>query len=126
MAARRSVSGPTDTDLLAAIDYATNQPGVVSVSMSWGGDEFLGETKDINHFNKPGVTFFASSGDDGSNVMWPAVLANVVSVGGTTLNLKADGTVISETAWGNSSGGLSAYVESPKYLSLIHISEPTR
>jgi hypothetical protein len=107
--------GPTDTALLAAIDYATNQPGVVSVSMSWGGDEFLGETKDINHFNKPGVTFFASSGDDGSNVMWPAVLANVVSVGGTTLNLKADGTVISETAWGNSSGGLSAYVESPKY-----------
>jgi hypothetical protein len=107
--------GPTDTALLAAIDYATNQPGVVSVSMSWGGDEFLGETKEINHFNKPGTTFFASSGDDGSNVMWPAVLANVVSVGGTTLNLRADGTVISETAWGNSSGGLSAYVEIPKY-----------
>ena len=36
--------GPTDTALLAAIDYATNQPGVVSVSMSWGGDEFFGET----------------------------------------------------------------------------------
>jgi hypothetical protein len=107
--------GPTDTALLAAIDYATTQPGVVSVSMSWGGEEFSGETKYINHFDKPGVTFFASSGDDGSNVMWPAVLANVVSVGGTTLNLKLDGTVTSETAWGNSSGGLSAYVEVPKY-----------
>ena len=67
------------------------------------------------HFNKPGITFFASSGDDGSSVIWPAVSANVVSVGGTTLNLNADGTVISEIAWGNSSGGISTYVAKPAY-----------
>jgi hypothetical protein len=103
--------------LLSAVDYATSYPGVVAVSMSWGGAEFSNEANYYydSHFNKPGITFFAASGDDGSGVMWPAVSANVVGVGGTTLNLNADGTVISETAWRNSSGGLSKYVASPAY-----------
>jgi hypothetical protein len=85
--------------------------------MSWGGEEFSGESNYIyeSHFNKPGITFFASSGDDGSTVMWPAASTNVVSVGGTTLNLNPDGTVISETAWRNSSGGLSSYVAMPAF-----------
>jgi hypothetical protein len=109
----------TDTALLSAVDYATRQPGVVAVSLSWGGDESSDETsyRYESHFNKPGITFFASSGDDGSSVMWPAASANVVSVGGTTLNLNSDGTVISETAWRNSSGGISAYVAAPAYQS---------
>jgi hypothetical protein len=107
----------TNTALLSAVDYATRQPGVVAVSMSWGGEEFSGETNYSyeSHFSKPGITFFASSGDDGSTVMWPAASANVVSVGGTTLNLNPDGTVISETAWRNSSGGLSSYTAMPGY-----------
>ena len=107
----------TNNALLSAVDYATRQPGVVAVSMSWGGEEFSGEINysSESHFNKPGITFFASSGDDGSTVMWPAASANVVSVGGTTLNLNPDGTVISETAWRNSSGGLSSYVAMPAY-----------
>ena len=107
----------TNTALLSAVDYATRQPGVVAVSMSWGGEEFSGEINYSyeSHFSKPGITFFASSGDDGSTVMWPAASANVVSVGGTTLNLNPDGTVISETAWRNSSGGLSSYIAMPGY-----------
>jgi hypothetical protein len=107
----------SDTDLLLAINYATSQPGVVAVSMSWGGDEFSRETRSFyeNHFIKPDITFFASSGDTGSGVMWPAASANVVSVGGTTLNLNVNGTVISEIAWRNSSGGLSFYVARPAY-----------
>ena len=28
------------SDLLAAVSYATSQPNVVAVSMSWGGSEF--------------------------------------------------------------------------------------
>jgi subtilase family serine protease len=31
-------------DLLAGVDYVRRQPGVVVVSMSWGGNEFSGET----------------------------------------------------------------------------------
>jgi hypothetical protein len=100
-------------NLLSAVDYATSQPGVVAVSMSWGDSEFSSVINFDRHFNKPGITFFASSGDDGSAVLWPAVSANVVSVGGTTLNLKLDGTLISEIAWRNSSGGVSKYVAKP-------------
>ena len=105
----------SDDDLLEAVDYATSQTSVVAVSMSWGGDELFNQANLDYHFNKPGITFFASSGDDGSSVIWPAVSANVVSVGGTTLNLNADGTVISEVAWGNSSGGISSYIAKPAF-----------
>ena len=106
---------PTDFALFSAVDYAASQPGVVAVSMSWGGDEFFNEANFDYHFNKPGITFFASSGDDGSKVFWPAVSANVVSVGGTTLNLNSDGTVISELSWYDSSGGVSSYVSRPNF-----------
>ena len=107
----------TDAALLAAVDYATSQAGVVAVSMSWGGEEFSNEGSSYyeNHFNKQGITFFAASGDDGSTVMWPAASASVVSVGGTTLDLNSDGTVRSEVAWRNSSGGISQYVARPSY-----------
>lgn len=110
-------TGADNNALFSAIDYATSQPGVVAVSMSWGGDEFPQETTSYfeSHFNKPGITFFASSGDDGTSPKWPAVSAKVVSVGGTSLNLNPDGTIISETAWRNSSGGLSIYVPKPSY-----------
>ena len=119
---------PTDTALLPAVDYATSQPGVVAVSMSWGGPEFYGDDSAFydSHFNKPGITFFASSGDDGSSVMWPAASASVVSVGGTTLNLNPDGSVISEVAWSNSSGGVSSYVASPSYQANFGLSYSNR
>ena len=40
----------------------------------------------------------------------------MVAVGGTTLNLNTtDGTVISETAWSGSGGGMSAYEPIPSY-----------
>ena len=40
---------------------------------------------------------------------WPASSPIVVAVGGTTLNLNTDGTVISEIAWSGSGGGVSRY-----------------
>lgn len=106
---------PTDIALLAAVDYATSQLGVVAVSMSWGGDEFSGETSHETHFNKPGITFFASSGDDGAGVSWPAASSRVVGVGGTSLTLNPDGSVVSETGWSGSGGGVSAYFSKPSY-----------
>jgi subtilase family serine protease len=57
----------SSTYLYGAVDYATKQAGVVAVSMSWGGPEFVAETTLRDpYFNKPGIAFFASSGDDGS------------------------------------------------------------
>src|SRR5262249_6416125 len=78
-------------NLFAAVDYAARQPGVVAVSMSWGGSEFSGETSFDSHFatpsGHPGVVFIASSGDDGAPVSYPAASPRVLAVGGTTLSL---------------------------------------
>lgn len=107
----KSASG---NDLLAAVDYARKQAGVVAVSMSWGGGEFSGESSYDSHFTSTsGITFFASSGDSGSGVQWPAVSSNVVGVGGTTLSFS--NSQVSETAWSGSGGGLSKYESEPGY-----------
>ena len=85
------------------------------VSMSWGGPEFTGMANYDNHFNRPGVTFTASSGDSGAGVEWPAVSPYVVGVGGTTLYLDNNGNRTSETAWSGSGGGTSAVYSQPSY-----------
>ena len=106
----------SDIDLLQAVGYAGNRPDVVAVSMSWGGNEESSMKSFDSYFNSNyGAVFFASSGDKGAEVNWPASSPNVVAVGGTTLNLHLDGTVISETAWSGSGGGISAYETMPAY-----------
>ncbi|MGO8807002.1 MAG: hypothetical protein ACLQO7_10460, partial [Candidatus Bathyarchaeia archaeon] len=110
-------------NLMSAISYATSQPGVVAVSMSWGSSEFSGEsTYDaqylVSNVVNPNIVFFASSGDSGAGVIWPSVSPNVVSVGGTTLNI-GTGTPppITETAWSDSGGGVSTYESLPSWQS---------
>ena len=103
--------------LIAAVDYARGRPDVVAVSMSWGGSEWQYEYLLDYHFTSNyGAVFFASSGDDGAGTLWPACSSNVVAVGGTTLTLNySDGSVISETAWSGSAGGVSQYENRPSY-----------
>jgi len=108
----------SDTDLLAAVDYARSRSDVVAISMSWGGSEFSGESSYESHFtsnNGGQIVFFASSGDSGAGVSWPAVSANVVGVGGTKLTFNGGGAVTSETAWSGSGGGVSKYIPEPSY-----------
>ncbi len=112
------------SNLLGAVDTAQNQAGVHQVSMSWGGSEPSNEISlDSSHFSKQGVSFFASSGDNG-NLLWPAVSPFVIGVGGTTLNLS--GNVINETVWnnqyGSSGGGISAIEPEPGYQTNYSIS----
>jgi hypothetical protein len=102
-----------------AAAYAAAQPGVVAVSMSWtAGGDFPGESAYDNMFTTPaghnGVTYVAASGDS-HQVNWPAVSANVLSVGGTTLALNPDDSYGYETAWSASGGGVSAYEPQPWY-----------
>jgi subtilase family serine protease len=106
---------PSGANLLAAIDDARARPDVTAVSMSWGGAEFSDETTLDSHFTSDhGVVFFASSGDDGAGASWPAASPNVVSVGGTSVAVAANGKV-TETAWSGSGGGVSAYEPEPDY-----------
>jgi subtilase family serine protease len=116
---------PSGQNLLNAIDYAVKQPGVVAVSMSFGGAEFPDEVSLDNHFQSVNgtITFFASSGDNGTGANWPAASPNVVAVGGTHVNLSAAGTCSSETAWAGSGGGVSAYEPEPAYQKNYSISK---
>jgi subtilase family serine protease len=104
------------SDLLGAVDYAVTA-GAKQVSMSWGSNEFSSEASYDSHFNKPGVTFLASSGDNGAGVEWPAVSPYVIGVGGTSLALDGAGNVVGETAWSGSGGGVSAYEARPAFQS---------
>jgi subtilase family serine protease len=106
----------SSVDLLNAVDAAVNA-GATVVSMSWGGPEFNGMASYDGHFNRPNVTFMASSGDSGAGVEWPAASPYVVAVGGTTLHLDSNGNRTSETAWSGSGGGASSVYSQPAYQS---------
>lgn len=119
-------------DLLKAVDYARGRSGVVSISMSWGGDEFPTETKLDSHFSTTTtnkfITYFASSGDDGTGASWPAVSPKVVAVGGTSLTMKKNTASSSwafagEKAWKGSGGGLSLYETQPAYQKTYSIAQ---
>ena len=102
------------------MQYAAKQTGVVAVSMSFGGGEFSGETSyDSSTFTTPaghtGVTFVASSGDDGAPTSYPAASPNVLSVGGTTLTLNSSNNILGESGWSGSGGGISALEPQPTY-----------
>jgi len=113
---------PSGANLLSAIDYAAKRKDATAISMSWGGQEFSDELSYDSHFkSKSGAIFFASSGDDGAGVSWPAASPNVVGVGGTTLSLATSGAFAAETAWSGSGGGVSAYEAQPNYQKAYNI-----
>ncbi|MGA3008478.1 MAG: choice-of-anchor tandem repeat GloVer-containing protein, partial [Opitutaceae bacterium] len=104
----------TSDDLFGAVDYAVSL-GATQVSMSWCAPEYSTESSSDFHFNVPGVTFVASSGDSGAGVNYPACSPYVVGVGGTTLKLTSSNTIASEKAWSGSGGGASLYETGPSY-----------
>jgi kumamolisin len=85
------------------------------VTNSWGGGEFASEVNYDSVFRanwvagKP-ISYFYSSGDSGLGAQYPSSSPWVVSVGGTTINRDgATGAFQSESCWGGSGGGVSAY-----------------
>src|SRR6202007_2587945 len=85
----------SDLDLFTAVDYARHQPGVVTVSMSFGGGEASFDSSIDNILTTPaghiggsglrgGITFVASTGDNGAPGGYPAYSPNAVAVGGTS------------------------------------------
>jgi subtilase family serine protease len=132
-------SGST-SDLFTAVATAAAYPGVSVVSMSFGSPEMSTDPSSNSIFTTPaghqGVTFLAAAGDTGSYepgtttvaVNYPAASPNVLSVGGTNLQLNPDNSYKSETAWGNgtssgtqggSGGGISQFEPEPGYQSLV-------
>ncbi len=106
----------SNTNLYGAVKWAVTN-GAHIVSMSWGGGDASGEASNDSYFNHSGVTFLASAGDTGAQVIYPSASPYVVSVGGTTLNLNSSGGLASETAWSDGGGGVSKYEAEPGYQS---------
>jgi hypothetical protein len=108
-------------DLISAVAFARSVPKVSVISMSWGSSEFSSQTAYDSYFTTPaghtGITFIAASGDEGAfgGAEWPASSANVLSVGGTSLNVSSSGSYLGESLWNGSSGGASVYVSEPSY-----------
>jgi subtilase family serine protease len=100
-----AASATTD-DLMQAVQLAIQNNATV-VSMSWGGPEDPSQTSSDVIFNNPNITFTASSGDDGTGVIYPASSPYVLAVGGTTLSVDSTGNYQGEEAWSGSGGGLS-------------------
>src|SRR5207247_9951382 len=73
-----------DSDLYTAEDTGARL-GATTISNSWGGSEYSGQTSDDAHFNHPGVAITASSGDNGYGVSYPAASRYLTAVGGTSL-----------------------------------------
>ena len=105
-------------DLFPAVALAANlvaQAGGGEVSMSWGTGEFSSEANYDSYFIKPGVVFFASTGDN-PGTAYPSVSANVVAVGGTSIRRNpTTGVLYGQSTWDQGGGGASAYVPSPSY-----------
>ena len=119
-------------DMLAAVAVANQcvaAKGGGEVSMSWGLDEFSGETAFDSYFTQRGVVYFAGAGDGGA-LLYPSASPNVVSVGGTSLvrnlltwrgNL---GDFQGEAVWNwgiaaGTGAGPSAYEPRPRYQDSI-------
>jgi hypothetical protein len=118
-------NAPTDLDLVqTAVNTARNLPGVSAVSMSFGRGEFAGTDPGLNSlFTTPaghnGVTFLASTGDNGAPGGYPAYSPNVVAVGGTSLFLNPDNSYNHEVGWSGSGGGVSTFEPKPAYQSAL-------
>ena len=119
----------TSSALGAAVNTAVAD-GANAVSNSYGGSEFSGETtpSSASYFEHPGVAIVASTGDTAGEVEFPAVVPDVIAVGGTSLLQSANtGTrspTATETVWdgtpsaGDGSGsGCSEYESAASWQS---------
>lgn len=101
--------------LFAAVQYAAAHAQYVS--MSWIGTEFTGEASYDSLFTAHAATdsYFAAAGDTAQEVGYPSASPDVVSVGGTRLDVTFTPTTrttanwVGESGWSTGGGGCSAY-----------------
>ncbi|WP_432850394.1 S53 family peptidase [Amycolatopsis sp. CA-161197] len=111
---------PQFPDLAATEDTAVRL-GAKIVSNSYGGRESAVSLAYAASYQHPGVTTVVSSGDAGyTAASYPAVLPNVVAVGGTVLAHDSSPRGFSETAWVSGGSGCSAYVAKPAWQKDTH------
>ena len=109
------------SDLLTAVQYASQILHADIISMSWGTDDTstISTPKNNAYFTNPAVCYCASSGD-ANTVSWPAVSSNCMAIGGTTL-LWNGGTNKTEFTWVNAGSGYSTTIVKPTYQSNVNM-----
>jgi len=106
-------------DINGAADAIVSDNQAEAVNMSFGGPEFKDATFQaaLEKGNAEGITFVASTGDNGSNdgvVSWPAVEPRVLGLGGTDISYSG-GVYTRNKAWSGSGGGVSTKFAIPAY-----------
>jgi subtilase family serine protease len=107
-------------DMFNAIIYANSLPNTQIISMSWGSNEFSSQTVFAKYISNNKVCYCASSGDN-NYASFPSTLDNVISVGGTTLNLTSTNTRLNEITWSSAGCGISKYTNKPDYQNNIQV-----
>jgi hypothetical protein len=100
------------TDLAAAEERAAAM-GATVISNSFGGPESSYALAVQSSFDHPGTGVFASSGDWGYEVDFPASSQHVIAVGGTSLSTAANARGWTESAWSWGGSGCSSYMSKP-------------
>ena len=111
---------------MSAVNTARNHRGRLrGFHELWQRRNSADETAFDSYFTTPsghtGVTFLASTGDNGSPGGYPAYSPNVVAVGGTTLTLSGN-NYSSETGWSGSGGGQSTVETEPIFQNGVQTS----
>lgn len=136
------IANGSPEDFIKGIDRIVEDGKAKLVNFSYGYCELLFnfaqlQQEDKNSFDAAkiaNVTVFVSSGDQGAyecqrydptdhrlSVPWPASSPNVVSVGGTYVDVRKDGTRLDEVGWeeilsrGGGGGGVSAVFPRPSW-----------
>ncbi|WP_370110170.1 hypothetical protein [Streptacidiphilus sp. MAP12-33] len=85
------------------------------VSNSWGSKEFSEESFYDGHCKLAVSVCVQSTGDDGYPSGYSATNPYALAIGGTSLQLDANGATLGETAWSSTGGGLSYFEPRPAY-----------
>jgi hypothetical protein len=119
-------NSPGFADLAETEDTAVRL-GAKVVSNSYGAREGGAPLAYASHYQHPGVTVVASSGDAGfTAASYPAVLASTVAVGGTSLAYDPDSARgWAESAWTYGGSGCSAYIAKPAWQRDTHCGKRT-
>jgi hypothetical protein len=105
----------TFNSVAKAVDTAVAS-GATVVNHSYGAQEGAYVHRFSAHYDVPGVTMVASSGDFGYGpANFPANVPAVVSAGGTALHHAANPRGWRENAWWGAGSGCSAYFAKPIY-----------
>ncbi len=107
-------------NLGTAVTTASNTKHVLAISNSYGstGDASGASYPQWDNAAKKGLAVTASTGDNGYGASFPASGTYVLAVGGTNLQVDANGVRSSETAWAGAGSGCSTYNAAPSWQAI--------